>query len=315
MSEKPSLEDILEEQGYSIVEKIAKDGWGTLYEALYSPVGLQVLLRIFNENLSSSDDAWTLMKAEIQAWARLRHRGIIQVLDWGREEGVSFLATELPKGAPLFVSAKSLEDEETREKCFLEAVEAVEAARRWGVLHLGLGRLNIWINSNGDAQVGDFGFFYVSREFPEVGKGDDTFLSPEQKDETWRVAPSTDVYSLGLLYAWMSFGEKESQRMADGSFEIAQSSDKLPVLMRALDPNPLARYKTAGELKEAMGLNPSQPAEDTYRDCPLCRLKAQIVREKMEDEPMWEKKTNFTFWVAVGALVALTIIVWWIALS
>ncbi|MDD5447932.1 MAG: protein kinase [Actinomycetota bacterium] len=307
--------DILDKQGYNLIEKIVKDGWGTLYKSLYVPLGLQVLVRVFNENLSSSDDAWTLMMAEIQAWARLRHPRIIQVLDWGREEGASFLVTELPKGAPLFVSANSLGDEETREKCFLEVMEAVEAARRWGVIHLGLGRSNIWIESNGDAQVGDFGFFYVSREFPKVGECDDTFLSPEQKDEAWRVGPSTDVYSLGLLYAWMFFGEKESQRMADGSFEIAQSSSRLPVLMRALDPSPLARYKTAGELKEAMGFDLGQPAEDTYRDCPLCRLKAQIAREQLEKEPMWEKRTNFAFWVAVGVLAALTIIVWLIALS
>ncbi|MBU4489841.1 MAG: hypothetical protein KKE79_04320 [Actinobacteria bacterium] len=316
------MEDItrlFEDEGYLLEESLAADTWGELYRARYAPHDREVLFRRFPAGLGADTGAWELACAEIQAWARLDHPGILQVLDWGEAAAGPYLVTAMPGGTLLGDILAEEKGVETPDDMFRNLLVSVEAARQWGVLHLGLNLTCVWVAGDGTVEVGEFGLSYVSREFPAHGAADDLFLAPEQS-RGQRVSAATDVYALGLFFIALSGGLAEARLAAQGNVVPEGLGELRPVLARCLDEQPLARYRSAGELAGAMGLDPEQWLYEEYRDCPLCRLKSEIER----DATLGSKRRRAGLaaaagelpylWTAIMALAVVTFLVWWLAL-
>jgi eukaryotic-like serine/threonine-protein kinase len=314
--------DLLKDAGYGLEAHLQDDHWGGLYRARYLPHDREVLLRLFPAEIGRQAGAWELLLAEIEAWARLDHSGILQVLDWGKERDSCFLAMSVPEGIPLAALLLKEPDESGAERIFANLLASVEAARRWGVLHLGLGPSSIWVASDHAVRVGDFGFWYVARDFPSLKVPGGLFQAPEQAQGGHATAAS-DVYSLGIIYVALRFGLGAAGAAASGALLPAELGDLHPVIARCLERQPLARYRSAGELADALCLWPdAQPSLD-YRDCPLCRLKAELQREAARREygatyqgVRSARRSDWAryVWVAVIALAFITALVWWLAL-
>ncbi|HEY5493659.1 MAG TPA: hypothetical protein VIK15_03615 [Candidatus Anoxymicrobiaceae bacterium] len=331
--------ELFKEQGYLLDDLLATDSWGELYSAIYTAHGRQVLFRRFCPALSDPH-AWGLASAEIQAWARIDHPGIIQPLDWGSAPAGSFLATVMPAGMPLasVVSEDSGVELFDPAEVFAGVLEAVEAAARWGVLHLGLGLTNVWV-SEGAIGVSEFGLWYVRTEFPTLFTEAGMFAAPEQI-EGGRAMAATDVYSLGLLHVALNLGLAAARSAASGGIG---DLDLEPVMYRCLAANPVLRPR-AGEVAVALGIG-ADTHDDSMRDCPVCKLKQQIAREMresparfgerlrgfmMEEEPYEPARPQKSTpapsrghqrsdtllalfpWIAIGALALATLAVWWL---
>lgn len=329
--------ELFKEQGYLLDELLATDSWGELYSATYSAHGRQVLFRRFCPALSDPR-AWGLAAAEIQAWARIDHPGIIQPLDWGAAPEGSFLATVMPAGVPLasVVSEDAGIELFDPGQVFAGALEAVAAAARWGVLHLGLGLTCVWA-SEGAVGVSEFGLWYVRAEYPALFEEADQFAAPEQLDGG-RAMAATDVYSLGLLRVTLDRGLAAARSAAAGDVV-----DLDPVISRCLAANPVLRPRL-GEVAIALGIE-ADTHDDSMRDCPVCRLKRQIARETregkarfgerlgsfmMDEEPCEPVRPSRSApprpgghhrsetllvlfpWIAIGALALATLAVWWL---
>jgi hypothetical protein len=311
--------NLFEDEGYRLEEFLAADTWGELHHARYVPHDREVLFRRFPAGLGAEEGAWDLATAEIQAWARLDHPGILQVLDWGRAAAGPYLVTAMPKGSLLGDILSEEEGVEAPGDAFRNLLVSVEAARQWGVLHLGLGLTCLWVAGDGAVQVGEFGLYYVSREFPAHGGADDLFLAPEQSGGG-RVSAATDVYALGLLFMALSGGLAEARAVAQGGALPEALGGNRGVIARCLDDQPLARYRSAGEMAGAMGLDPEQWLYQEYRDCSLCRLKSEIERDaargsKRRRAGLAAAAGGLQYrWAAILALAAVTFLVWWLAL-
>lgn len=302
--------ETFEQQGYELGDLVARDCFGELYEAFYPAHGRGVLLRRLANTVAENEDAWGLLLAEVQAWARLNHPGILQVLDWGRAGGESFFVTEAPLGPQLEqVLGGGLTD---FDAVFSNLLTSVEAARNWGVLHLGLGPANIWVADDCTVQVGDFGLWYVSLEFPGLLELDDRFLAPEQLERSL-VSAATDTYALGLLYIAMRFGLDTAAAVRLGGELPGELRERLAVVARCLDPKPLARFRCAGDVAEALGWPTTDGHGEEYRDCPLCRLKEELSAEAGRRGPRGFPVIAYP-WVAIIALAIASLIVWWLAL-
>jgi len=234
-----------------------------------------VLLRRFEPGRAEEPAAWELLQAEIQAWARLDHPGILKVLDWGRTAAEAFLVMELPPGKPLGSILDLEGSPHDPDEVYVNLLRSVEAARQWGVLHLGLTPANIWVGPDGQVKVGEFGLWYVTHEHPGFGTRDDLFLAPEQVAGE-RVSAATDVYTLGLLFVAVHHGLDRAREATSDSGLPGELGTHRTVISRCLDPRPLARYRSAGELAEALGLRSSDWEYDDHHDCPVCRLKAEL---------------------------------------
>lgn len=334
---------LFESEGYLLEELLHADEWGELYRARYAPHRRNVLFRRLPGGIAGNEAAWDLMRAEVQAWARLDHPGILQVLDWGatRVAGVAsakdeaFIATEMPSGTrldlllpdPIAGGAENAELERAPgglevDEIFLSLLEAVEAACRWGVLHLGLRPACIWVGPGERVQVSDFGLWYVSRDFPEFGRREDPFLSPEQLAGD-RVCAATDVYALAMLFLELHCGPGTALEVFRGAGLPREIAELSPVLECCLDPRPIARYRSGGELAVALGLDAGAAGQDActveYRDCPLCRLKSEIHRDVLHGEgrsgrPVDSEGVVQYVWLIAIALAVACVVVWWMAL-
>ncbi|MBU1670626.1 MAG: protein kinase [Actinobacteria bacterium] len=330
--------DIFKEEGYELAERLADDCWGELHRAVYLPHRREVLFRRFPSVLGEDPDAWSLAEAEIKAWARLDHPGILQALDWGLTGSGPFLASEMPAGLQL---AQCLDSGEAPgyEELFGPLLEAVEHARRLGALHLGLSPRNVWVARGEGAcrvQVAEFGLWYVCRRFPDALPTDDAFLAPEQHGEG-KASAASDVYSLGLLLASVVAGGSGPDRAGDRSGIVDAHFEGPPelasVVACCLSEQPLARYATAGELAGALGLS-TEPHEDDAGECPICRLKDEIGVRPFEGRSTSEAGRSedsdphhvTTFrastskglpgryaWLMIAALALATLLVWWAA--
>lgn len=344
------FEEIFKSEGYLLEELLFRDEWGELYRARYVPHSREVLLRRFQAGLAADSAAWGLVRAEVQAWARLDHPGILQVLDWGvSTEGAggeasaeAFLATEMPAGTRLdaFLEGRAAADGEAGDASQVRGAEdeaivrtmldAIETACQWGVLHLGLSPSCVWVGPGGRVQVAGFGLWYVNRDFPAWGGRDDMFLAREQRAGE-RVSAATDVYALAMLVVEVYAGAAAAGAVASGAPLPDALAGVRPVLMRCLDPRPLARYRTAGELAVALGVGAAGSGAATgehsdyqeHSDCPLCRLKNEIERDapagrcREEGLPGAAHSASPVVsyaWLIAAALAVACVVVWWMAL-
>lgn len=328
--------DTFKEEGYELAEHLASDCWGGLYRAVYVPHRREVLMRRFPPGLGAHPEAWALARAEINAWARLDHPGVLQVLDWGLAEAGPFLTTEMPPGLPM-TGCLGSPDAPGYEELFAGLLDAVEYARRLGVLHLGLRPGNIWVARGEEAcraQVAEFGLWYVCRQFPDVLPCDDSFLAPEQSGQG-KASAASDVYSLGLLLASFVAGRQaEAERLEETPWQ--GPPEMVSVVSCCLAEQPLARYATAGELAEALGFSAPRLQREDQDGCPICRLKEEIPARPARppgrragvasghgtlDEPPGRRDPAGEpgrgparyAWLIIAVLALATLLVWWAA--
>lgn len=342
-------EQHFETEGYELAEQVASDRWGELFRAEYVPHRRTVLFRAFAPGLSQPEP-WELTVAEIRAWARIDHPSILQPLDWGKSESGAFLAMEMPLGEPLEALLRRERGVAHPDpgRIFERLLVAVEAARLYGVLHLGLSATNVWVCPDGSVMVSDFGLWYVASEFPRLAIDPSVFAAPEQLQHG-RASAASDVYSLGLILVALEKGMAAAEALSGGAHDAVGFEDAAVQAMvsSCLALDPLSRPRSAGELihGDACGSD----VQAAFRDCPVCRLKKEIghdfrlTRRTLSDrfrdldqdlvdvtpsEAPWRKARQqereagsmlergvgrLFPWIAIASLAVLTIAVWWLA--
>ncbi len=156
--------------------------------------------------------------------------------------------------------------------------KALEICASRKIVHRDIKPGNVFVNEAGVFKLGDFG---IARQILDntfqtrIGTPD--FMAPEVYNDGLRTADfenaqSADIYSLGMLLYWlanekrMPFIKQEGLISADdisNAFARRMSGEKLPdpinasvalgkVILKACAFNPSDRYKTAGQLEEAL---------------------------------------------------------------
>ena len=234
---------------YKILLIMGRGGMGVVYAAERESDGTRVALKTL-----SLPHAWMLggIRREIRALARIRHPGIVGILDEGVEEGLPWFAMELVLGQNLtevsheskLETAVSLEDTATGPPGRLTLIRRICSALAYlhgeGLVHRDLKPSNVLVRSDGIPVVIDFGLIArfagsSGREsIEDVGRrvGTYAYMAPEQiRGEL--VDPRADLYSLGcILYEMVAarppFGlEKESEVLLAHLYK---------------DPSPPSRY-------------------------------------------------------------------------
>src|SRR5919201_1647004 len=147
---------------------------------------------------------------EARAAAGLAHPNIVQVFDYGEDEGRPYMVLEhLPGGtlAERLPEGVALSDEETR-RVATDIAAGLAHAHENGVVHRDLKPGNVLFDAEGRAKVADFGIAHVlgSDSLTDEGTvmGTAAYISPEQV-AGGPATPATDVYAFGvLLYRLLS---------------------------------------------------------------------------------------------------------------
>lgn len=308
----------MEDQGYLLKEPVSTDCWGTLYRALYLPHNRMMLLRRFREGTAGDLETWRILQAEIQAWARLDHPSVLQVMDWGTVRANAFYAAEYPGGVLLSDRLAGDGFAGEAEVMMTNLLEAVEAARVWGVLHLGLCPGTLWVDGTSGVQVGEFGFWYAAGESRILGPGDLLFMAPEQLDGG-SPGSCADVFSIGMIYVAAKCGVDAARSVREGGGMPEELGDRRKVIARCIAAEPIARIRSAGELASCIGMQKDEWRGDIYRDCRICGLKEEILHGRPRAGGHGTSGTGGgggrLFWLIMAVLAVAAVALWWFALE
>jgi len=196
---------------YRIDEVLSRGGSATIYRAHQAHLDRSVLLKVLHPSLTKDDKSVERFSREARAVAKIRHPGIVHIYDYGKADGLYYIAMEFVEGVSL---AQLLEREKrvpvgVATYVVYQSAKSLGYAHSKGIVHRDIKPGNIILANNGGVKITDFGLAY-SKDLASItvdGElfGTPSYMSPEQiRGE--KVDERTDIYSLGLTYYQMVSG-------------------------------------------------------------------------------------------------------------
>jgi beta-lactam-binding protein with PASTA domain len=258
---------------YMIESRLGSGGMADVYLATDQSLGRKVAIKILSDRYARDADFVERFRREAAAAASLRHPNIVTVYDRGEARGTSYIAMEYLDGPTVKeeIGHRAPMPEPEVIGYATQALAALDAAHRQGVVHRDIKPHNMVLTDEGRLKVTDFGIARAAntQQMTEVGSivGTAQYLSPEQA-RGLPVGPQSDIYSMGIVLYEMLTGDVPFN--GDSAVEIAmkQVSDPPPplhtrnrlvspameqVVMRALAKDPALRFQSARQMAEELG--------------------------------------------------------------
>lgn len=255
---------------------IGKGGMGAVYEGYQSHLDRRVAVKVMTPEHARNPIAAEYFIREARQSSALRHPNIIQIIDFGQEEDVLFMAMEFVPGVPLssLMREQRLSDERI-SKIMQQVLSALEEAHAKGIVHRDLKPDNIMVEQTRDGdfvKILDFGIAQSKASQPagpltQAGAlvGTPNYMSPEQA-EGKDIDGRSDLFSMGiilyeLLTKKLPFRGDSVPRIL---IEVIQKDPPAPATLnpdvnpllevickRALEKNRELRYQSATEFRQA----------------------------------------------------------------
>ncbi len=257
---------------YVIERQIGSGGMADVYLATDQSLGRKVAIKILSDRYARDAAFIERFRREAAAAASLRHPNIVTVYDRGEAMGTSYIAMEYLDGPTLkeeIVRRAPLPEPEAINYA-TQALAALEAAHRQGVIHRDVKPHNMVLTDEGRLKVTDFGIARAAntQQMTEVGSivGTAQYLSPEQA-RGLAVGPESDIYSMGVVLYEMLCGDLPFTGESAVDIAMKQVSDTPPplnrrnrlvspameqVVMRALAKDPALRFSSAKQMSEEL---------------------------------------------------------------
>ncbi len=276
---------------WKIERVLGVGGMATVYYAVHQATRRPAAIKVMHQEFVRVEDARQRFSLEARVANRVNHRGAVPVLD----DGV------LPEGAPYlvmeFINGQSLQErvEDAQRRLSVGEIFSIaeqllgilEAAHQAGVLHRDVKPDNVYLTSDGEVKLLDFGISKMSEESPQnlktqVGStmGTPAFMSPEQARGRWdELDPRADIFAVGAtMYSVLSgsmIHEAETSNelllkvMTRPVAELRKVAPHVPgfaarVVDRAVAFEKKDRFASAGEMQEAVRLAGARMARGSF---------------------------------------------------
>jgi predicted Ser/Thr protein kinase len=258
---------------YQIETFIAEGGFGRVYKAIDGELQRPVAVKVARGGTASSQSN---LLDEARRAAKLRHPGIVQVIDVGSDGERAFVVSAYIDGPDLAdVIEKDRPSPSEAARIVADIAEALHFAHREGLVHRDIKPENVLLNNERRPLLTDFG---LAASFEEVVRrkglrsGTLMYMSPEAvAGESQLISGRSDIYSLGVVFYEMLTGRLPYQARTPGALR-EQVLFRLPVPPRSLNPSvpveleaaclrclsklPADRFSTAAELAAALRAAP-----------------------------------------------------------
>ena len=267
--------------GYQIKERLGVGGMGSVYLATQKSLGRTVALKVIRSDLRGSDTMLKRFEREAHAVARLRHRNIVNVHEFGRDGEWDYIVMELVPGQSLdMVLRDAPPDPQQVLRWGVELAEALAHAHEEGVVHRDVKPANIMITPAGRPVLLDFGLARMTgseaTRLTTGFAGTPQYAAPEQLiDDGDDVGGRTDIYALGVTLYEALTGQLpyESGRVEELLLRIlreeptpprrvnpALSVDVETVLLKMMEKEPDRRYDSgwaaAADIRRLLNVQP-----------------------------------------------------------
>ncbi len=271
---------------YRLGDLLGQGGMGVVYTATQESLARTVALKVLQPMLAQNGEMILRFKAEAERAGRLAHPHIVQILDFGHEEGASaWIAMELLSGEPLSARIERGTLSEAEVVCVArETLSALEAAHAAHLVHRDLKPDNIFLANvpgiGASVKVLDFGIAKLlddeaAAKLTATGMliGTPLYMAPEQArgDD---VDQRADLYALGAVcyealtgrppftgknYNALLFSVLSETPQPIETFRPDISPALSRIIARAMAKDPAERWQSAHEMAEA--LRAMQPGE------------------------------------------------------
>ena len=255
---------------YKLLEDIGQGGMSMVYKARDLNSDKEVAVKVLTPYVAQEPKFRARFDREIRLLRDLQHDNIVPVLNYGEEEGITYIVMPFYSGGTLQDriddSGLGLDEVGT----FLANVTAaLEYAHQKGIVHRDIKPSNILIDKGGQSMLSDFGFAYVSETSHSLTGsvliGTPAFMSPEQCSGE-EVDARSDQYSLGAVLYQLTVGRLPYDGDTPMSVVVKHLNEPLPrprylnphlpdvleaVILKAMEKDPENRYQSIGELNLA----------------------------------------------------------------
>jgi len=267
------MADALTKAGrYQIVSELGRGSMGVVYHGFDPVIGRTVAIKtMLTEGLTSQEfrEFKSRFQREAQAAGVLSHPNIVNVFDYGEDNGILYLIMEYLEGKSL---EKLIEEQvmlpiETIIPMFDQVCGALDHAHQHDIVHRDIKPANIMILDNGLVKVTDFGIAkMMSMGMTQAGQvlGTPNYMSPEQVKGR-QIDGRSDIFSLGIILYDLVTGEMPfgGQNITTVIYKIINENPIPPreldatihpglsyVICKALAKSPDERYQTCRELAD-----------------------------------------------------------------
>jgi serine/threonine protein kinase len=271
---------------YQILKELGRGGMGIVFHAYDKQLKEQVAIKILSPLLSNDPDALERLKREVSAARRITHSNVIRIHDISEINGLHFISMEYFHGTNLKDHIKRHGPLSMMQSFNIasQICDGLEAAHREGVVHRDLKSQNIILDSTNKIKIIDFGLARTAHMEGMTATGlimgTPEYMAPEQVSGK-RIDERADIYSFGIILYELFTGKVPftgDSAIAVGFMQLKE--DPLPpsqvnhginpaierVILKALEKDPIHRYRSVPELKkdlETAVLQPSQGMLET----------------------------------------------------
>ena len=307
---------------YEIRELIGAGGMGEVYRARDTQLDREVAVKVLPEQVGESPTMLERFEREAKAVAALAHPNILAIYDFGTADGRVYAAMELLEGVSLRERLADGPLPPRKAVTFArQAAEALGAAHGRGIVHRDIKPDNLFITSEGQLKVLDFGLATDRRGAgadsntsaptgtPLTDKGTVMgtvgYMAPEQVRGE-EADERSDIFALGCVLHEMLTGQRAFARpttpetmtaiLREEPAELTTPSGPVPpalerVVRRCLEKNPAERFLAARDLAFAIE-NSTTASGEAARPAATGGRQGRATRGRL--------------WIAALVLVAVT---------
>lgn len=263
------MEEMVFGRRYRVTERIGSGGMADVYKAVDETLGRTVAVKVLHARYAEDPDFVQRFRHEASAAANLQHPSIVNIYDYGVENGTYYIVMELVRGTDLksVVKQRGALDPVEVAEYGAQICSALSVAHGYGIIHRDIKPQNIVLMPDGGIKVMDFGIARaVDSDATQTGSvlGTAQYVSPEQAQGR-KLGPESDLYSLGVVLYELSTGRLPFQGDTPVSVALKHVNDEpvpprqivpqIPpaldaVIMKAMQKDPARRYRSAEEMRE-----------------------------------------------------------------
>lgn len=268
---------------YQMIRILGQGGMGSVMLARSASDGLPVAIKTLLPEVAVSEQSLKRFIREIEVAASLQHPNIVSYIEHGTHNGIIYLVTEYVSGMDASKLAKqrggALDYREVVQ-IMEQTLAALDFAHSLGFVHRDIKEQNILVEGtypNYKAKLTDFG---LAKSFKQTGMsgvtmvgdvaGTIAYMPPEQVRDFKEVKPPADIYGIGMTaYTLLTGTHALDISPKAGIAETVKAIFEKPlvpifirntqipqkiafVIEKALEKDPLNRWRTAGEMREQL---------------------------------------------------------------
>lgn len=260
---------------YEVQEPIGQGATAITYRGWDERLERIVAIKILRQEIAEDDSYLRRFRQEARSAASVAHGNVVDVYDFGQEEGVLYIVMQHVDGEDLkhLILREAPLAPDRVWSIIRQVLDGLQAIHTAGIVHRDIKPQNVLIGQDGIARVTDFGIAHLDEDIGLTTAGTTVgtaaYMAPEQA-QGGRVSQATDLYAVGVMIYEMLTGYlpfngptamatmlehiqndavPPSQRLPGRGITPAMDS----VVLQALTKDPERRFNSARAMRQAVG--------------------------------------------------------------